>query len=186
MPNFGIRNDISGNFIAITSGTEDVVIFDTSGVSKGSGRRLAQLQTFHTGAYASGSTVIPWDISIPQSNEGDQYMSLSITPTNALSTLEIDVSGAFTSSNVNTISTALFQDSLANALAANQETISSIGGVADVSLKHIMVAGTTSLITFKVRAGLSSAGTLYLNGTGGVTVFAGVMASRITIKEWLP
>ena len=154
------------------------------------GRVLAQVVTFQTGAVATGTTVIPYDDTIPQQTEGDQYMSLAITPQNASSTLEIDVlchlaasaAGAFR------IIAALFQDSTASALVAESIMFdSSSGGQHDgVSFKYMMTAGTIGSTTFKVRGGLSGAGTATFNGAAGARIFGGVMASRITIKEYLP
>jgi hypothetical protein len=46
-----------------------------------------------------------------------------------------------------------------------------------------MAAGTTSATTFRVRAGMGGAGTLTVNGQGGVRRFGGVAASSITIRE---
>ncbi len=44
---------------------------------------VVQVVNTQDGAVATGTTVLPWDDTIPQNTEGDQYMSLSITPTNA-------------------------------------------------------------------------------------------------------
>lgn len=157
------------------------------GTGSATSRTLAQTVNTQTGAVATGSTVIPYDDTIPQNTEGDQYMSLAITPTNASSTLEIDVvihvsSGSAVGQNI----VALFQDSTANALAAvvNQQFAS--GQPATIAFKHTMTAGTTSATTFKVRAGPVSAATMTFNGASGARNMGGVMASSITIKEYLP
>jgi hypothetical protein len=149
------------------------------------GRLLAQVQTSAVSAVATGTTVIPVDDTIPQITEGDQYMTLAITPVNVNSTLEIDILFNASTSGGGPILAALFQDATANALAAfiiQQAT--GTGGVTHV-LKHVMTAGTTSATTFRIRAG-GTAGTLTFNGASGVRQFGGVMASRITIKEYLP
>ena len=153
----------------------------------GVGRRLAQIVTFQTGAYASGATVVPYTDNVPTQTQGDQYMSLAITPTDALSTLEIDVvlhvsSGSAVAANI----AALFQDATANALKAsvNQQFASSQPTV--FVFKHVMVAGTTASTTFKVRAGPVSAATMSFNGASGGRTVGGSMASSITIKEYLP
>jgi len=156
------------------------------------GRVLAQVVTFQTGTVATGIVPLPHDNTIPQNTEGDQYMSLAITPTNVANTLEIEVD-LFGQESTNTsdgFAVALFQDSIANALTAGGAQLEGVAGAGShtgVHLKHFMTAGTTSVTTFKVRAGLNGAGTFVFNGTGGSTqVFGGVMASRITIKEYLP
>lgn len=146
------------------------------------GRRLAQVQSFQTGAIATGTTIIPVDNTIPQITEGDQYMSLVFTPVNAASTLEIDVQAICSSSAINNMVLALFRDAVADALKVSLGFISSSGTTTPMPLKHSMVSGTTSAITFRVRMGAGAAGTTTFNGN----VFAGLLNSHITIKEYLP
>jgi len=151
--------------------------------------RLAQIQTFQTGAVATGTTTIPLDDTIPQITEGDQYMTLAITPTNVNSTLEIDVTIALGHSvNTAELVACLFQDSTANAIAVSP-IIYSVGTGSTATcgqFKHVMTAGTTSPTTFRVRAGSGSGGTTTFNGRAGSRLFGGTYASRITIKEYLP
>jgi hypothetical protein len=129
---------------------------------------------------------MPLDDTIPQNTEGDQYMTLAITPTNASSTLLIEVNWSGASSVVNTIGVALFQDSTAGALAAALLRVAEADQISTVSYIHKMTAGTTSATTFKVRAGGSSAGTTTFNGRSGGRLYGGVIASSITITEILP
>jgi hypothetical protein len=130
---------------------------------------------------------MPQDNTIPQNTEGDQYMSLSYTPTSSTNKLQIDVV-IFGSINSNaSMNMALFQDSVANALAAN--TSYAAGGPTNTyqqTLKHTMTAGTTSAITFKVRIGPEAAGTLTFNGRNGGQLFGGVASSSITVTEYTP
>lgn len=148
---------------------------------------LLQMVSYQTGAVATGTTLIPADDTIPQNTEGNEYMTLAITPISTSSILEIDVivnmANSAGASGVRN-SVALFQDSTANALNANAVFKNDINST-QVVLKHLMSAGTTSLTTFKVRAGSNIAGTTTLNGTGGTRLFGGVNISSITIKEWL-
>jgi hypothetical protein len=146
---------------------------------------VAQIQTLQTGAAGSGTVVIPYDDTIPQNTEGDQYMSLAITPINAVSLLEIDVvfHGSVNATNILTV--ALFQDSNANALAVGYADVYTNGAEVCIGFKHLMSAGTTSATTFKIRAG-GTTGTTSFNGVAGTRRFGGVMSSRITIKEYLP
>ena len=57
--------------------------------------RLVQVVNTQTGAVATGTTVMPIDDTIPQNTEGDQYMTLAITPTHASNKLLIEVSGHY-------------------------------------------------------------------------------------------
>jgi len=178
--------NVSGVTGALQVNGSDVVKFDATGITLGAGRRLAQILTFQTGAVATGTTLIPNDNTIPQNTEGDQYLSLSITPTNVSSTLEIDVEVNGSASNLSLIGAALFIDSGVSAVVAKPISNPSAGYNQVIPLKFLMIAGTLSTMTFKVRAGSGSAGTFTLNGTGGNGQFGGVMYSRITIKEYLP
>jgi hypothetical protein len=150
--------------------------------------RIAQVVTFSTGAAATGTTTIPSDDSIPQNTEGDQYMTLAITPTSSSSTIIIEVVWNGTNSTASgTLIVALFQDTTANALAAvAANNVMVNGSIGQVKLTHKMTSGTTSETTFKVRAGSNTAGTTTFNGSGGSRLLGGVMASSITITEILP
>lgn len=134
-------------------------------------------------ALATGTTIIPRDDTIPQITEGDQYLSLAITPTSASNTLIIDVVIALSNSANTEIIAALFQDSTANALKAACSYNGALDATRTISFRHIMTAGTTSATTFRVRAGGANAGTTTLNGIAGARLFGGVAASSITITE---
>ncbi len=146
------------------------------------GTVLRQYSTVATGDVATGTTVLPADDTIPQNTEGDQFMALSVQPKSATSQLIIDVvvNGSGT---VSGLACALFQDSTANALAATAVTIPASGNVAQMRLRHVMTSGTTSSITFKVRAGCTASGTFTLNGSAGGRLFGGIYNSSIVITE---
>jgi hypothetical protein len=146
---------------------------------------VIQRVSTETGAVATGTTVIPWDDSIPQITEGNEYMTLSITPKNSSNILVIDViwNGA-SSNNSSIITAALFQDSTANALAAAQSSLVTANAGNPVIFRHIMTAGTTSSTTFRVRAGDTVGATVTFNGVSGARKYGGVMASSICITEY--
>lgn len=143
-----------------------------------------QTVTSFTGAVASGTTVIPHDDTIPQITEGDQYLSVAITPTSATNILEIEAQLHLSNSVAsNNVIAALFQDSTANALAAVAHTQSVNLAPVQMNIRWRMVAGTTSATTFKVRAGGSSAGTTTFNGSSAARIFGGVANSYIIVRE---
>lgn len=133
---------------------------------------------------ATGATVIPIDDTIPQNTEGDQYMTLAYTPANVSNILEIEIGASLTCSSAAVVTGALYQDTTANALAADAVSISTGGQSQQLTLKYIMAAGTTSSTTFKFRAGTGSVGTVTFNGSTGTRRYGGVSASNITIKEY--
>ena len=177
------------------TGVEGAVIYETDTDSfyyyTGSawatfGSKILQAVNTQTGAVATGTTVLPWDDTIPQNTEGDQYMSLAITPTSATSTLLIDVTGFFSPAGADWVVAALFKDSTAGALAAMPAYIDTNATGLPITFRHKMTSGTTSATTFKVRAGRAAAGTLTFNGTSGARKLGGVLASSITITEIAP
>ena len=168
--------------VLTSNGAGALPTWQSSSVPSGS---IVQVVNTQTGAVATGSTVIPLDNSIPQNTEGDQYMSLSITPTNSNNKLLIQVIAMFGLSGGDTATIALFQDSTANALAAQAfKTDNSVANVPGIfAFNHYMTAGTTSATTFKIRMGPAISLTLTFNGTSGTRLFGGVAASSITITE---
>lgn len=179
-----IKSSNSDSAVSFSAGTKSVFMtWDSAYRPKGS---CVQEVTTITGAVATGTTTMVSDDTIPQNTEGDQYMSLSITPKSSSNVLIIEVLAYLSTSNTQTrIIGAIFQDSTSNALAAG-ETYN--GGLADIindfPLKHIMTAGTTSSTTFKFRAGTSGAGTTTFNGNSGGRKYGGVSASSIIIREY--
>jgi hypothetical protein len=161
----------------------------SGGSSWSTNGKLIQTVVFSTsagGVVATGTTTIPLDDTIPQSIEGDQYMTLAITPTNASSLLCIQATiNLSTTASASNMTAALFQDSNANALAAVTRYMTS-GNLNTLNLIHWMTANTTTATTFKIRAGSSAAGTTTLNGVSSLALFNGVCASKLSIMEVTP
>ncbi len=146
---------------------------------------VIQVANFQTGAVATGTNILPYDDTIPQIDEGNEYMTLNFTPTNSSSTLIIQVICQANSNlaNGNAYTTALFEGTTVNALAA-MAAINFQGYVKPAVLTHKMTAGTTNQLTFRVRAGAGVSGTTTFNGfEEGNRRLGGVMASSITITE---
>lgn len=185
----------SAGATGITPGTYTSVTVDASGrvtaATAGGGKVLQPVNT-ETGAVATGTGVFPalGDTAL-QNTGGDQYMSLAYTPTNAASTLYIDIQALFGSSVANTgLEFGLFQDATVAALASSMTPIGlgSNNFATMVVLRHKMVAGTTSLTTFKFRAGqiTGTAATITFNGLAGSRLFGGTAPSSMIITEVLP
>ncbi len=145
---------------------------------------VVQVVNFQTGALATGTTLVPNDDSIPQITEGDQYMSLAITPTSAANILVIEVVFQY-GTNTSTVwmATSLFQDATAGALASVVTYDNSVN-INQNTFSHTMISGTTSATTFRVRSGSNTAATTTFNGYGGLRVHGGSSASSITITEY--
>lgn len=131
------------------------------------------------------TTAIPSDDTIPQNTEGDQVITVTITPTSSTNRLRIEfdcglIGGTGSSGSV---VCALFQDTTANALAVYASGYTSTAPLRNARMSYEMAAGTTGATTFKVRCG-SSGVTLYVNGdAGGSRLFGGVSAARLRVTE---
>lgn len=147
--------------------------------------QLVQTKYSLTGAVATGTTVLPMDDTIPQNTEGDEYMTLAITPTSVLNLIMIESlwNGAH-STTATSIAAALFRDAVADALAA---AFAGKDANADrhcqVALFFAELAPSAAAITYKLRAGNGTAGTTTFNGAAAGRLFGGVMASYMKAKE---
>lgn len=144
------------------------------------------LQTTGTqsGAVLTGTTTMPHDDTTPQITEGDEYMTLAVTPNSTSNTLFITVGGAAASSaGGDFMSAALFLGTTANALTAVSEEFTNANGEHQFSLTHKMSPATTAAITFRLRVGNSAAGTTTINGIAGGRIFGGVYNLFMQIQE---
>jgi len=184
-----ITYDASGDPAYVTTGTSGQVL--TSGgagvaptfQAAASGGKVLQIVNFQTGAMISGSTILPYDDTIPQNTEGFEVMTLAITPTSATSKLRIEFLGCAQNNLNASITCAIFQDTAAGALAATGLQVPATSSTDSPSLTHTMTSGTTSATTFKLRMG-SNTGTLTLNGYTASRRLGGVAASSLTITEY--
>jgi len=161
----------------------DVSFRDGTGFADG---MPVQMNSLGYSSVATGTTVLPSDTSTPQSNEGDQYMTLAITPKSATNILVIDIVAYLSHSVANTkIGVALFTAG-ADALAATQVFAPATAtGMVTIPLTHRMVAGTTSALTFYVRCGGADGGTTTFNGQGGNVRMGTAVKSSIKITEYV-
>jgi hypothetical protein len=150
------------------------------------GTVLQSIQT-NTVAVATGTTTIPADDTIPQSTEGNALAALDtvITPKSATSKLRVDVQLHLAHPTVGAgLVALLFKDADAGALAVQQLPEVSANAITTVNLTHWMTSGTTSPITFKVRYGSGTAGTVTLNGSAAARFYGGVLASSVSVTEF--
>ncbi len=172
----------------VTAGTwnavADVVVNMAPGVKLPG--QMVQSVISQDGAVATGTTTTPIDDTIPQNTEGNQFMTLSTSPTVSANLLCISHAGVYSYSGATDayICVALFQDSTAGALAAALGARSATANaVGEPAILHVMRAGTTSSTTFKIRAGVASAGTITFNGSAGARLFGGGLKSYLRVEE---
>jgi hypothetical protein len=147
---------------------------------------LLQQVSYDTGAVATGSTVMPWDDSIPQNTEGDEYMTLAITPLSASSTLIIDVvAHVAVGTAAQHIVGAIFQDTTANALGASAVYINTVNKNLPMCFSVKVASGSTAARTFKFRAGAETNVTTFNGVSGSTRRLGGVISSSLRIREVL-
>lgn len=166
-----------------------VISVGTSSVSAG---KILQVARAETSANTSGNASIPLDNTKPQSTEGFEVLTCSITPLSATSKLYI-VSTIYcgeTSNAISDITCALFRDSGSDAIAVSMGFVdyNANDTGAPIYTSAYVDTGSTSLTTIKARIGQGSlSGNLVLN-TGTATArshpyFNGLYKSSITIME---
>lgn len=151
-------------------------------VMQPNGTVLQTIQAINT-SLQNCSTSIFDDNSIPQNTEGDEILSATITPASASSKILIQVvaCGVKSDSSADGATVALFKDAAVDAIAVGPLVPYFYSGGSVFSF--LDTAGTTSAITYKVRAGAPT-GSFYLNGNYlGSARFGGKQTSSITLQE---
>lgn len=144
---------------------------------------LIQRVSTQSSAAVASSTTTPADDTIPQSTEGVELLTLSITPKKTSHILEIEAVLLVSGSAISQLTVALFQDSGADAIAAMGQASSTTDSLETVKLIHRMSAGTTSATTFKIRGGAST-GNITMNGFASNRKYGGIAVSSLSIKEY--
>lgn len=147
---------------------------------------IRQVVFYETGAFASGSTAIPLDDTIPQqSTDGTQFMSQVFTPTAADSIIEVEVLAHLDNQlGAYSMIGALFKDATEDAIAVGRTTNYFTCGC-QLLLKYREVAGSTSARTYKFKAGAQITIVVTFNGYTS-RLLGGEMNSYIKITEYAP
>jgi hypothetical protein len=132
------------------------------------------------------TTVLPYDDTKPQITEGVEKLSASITPKATTSRVRVTFQCMAGTSGAGTIFAvaALFQDSTADALQA-------VGVLVSASNAHVLSfqfehsPATVAAVTYRVRVGPGSAGTLRLNGEFNARKFGGIARATLVVEEIL-
>lgn len=166
-----------------TAGTWDatptrIQLFDQSVPLPG---RTVQLQRTETGAVASNSSSIPNDDTIPQISEGSEYLTKAITSTSAANIHRIGAN-FYVAGAVDRLAVALFRDAVSDAMAVVSVVPAGAGYEEVVPLEHCRIAGSTSSITYRLRAAATT-GSITMNGNGGARKYGGAASSYIFVEE---
>ena len=147
------------------------------------GGKVGQVVTALSASASTNSTTIPADDTIPQNDEGDEILTLAITPANSSSKLMIFVTIGtwYNSTSAQTKVAALFKDSDANAIfSIADSTNDDYHKTCD--FHWTQTAGSTSSQTFKLRVG-SSSGNVVVNVA---SLYGGCNQVVMSIWEVLP
>lgn len=143
---------------------------------------VLQIVSTQTSVVDTTANNIAVDDSLPQSNEGKEFLSRTITPVSATSILNVRAVLMVASSSSSQIVAALFQDAGADALSVSSQEVSGSNVMHQLTLEYSKTSGTTNQITFKVNAG-ATAGTTTNNGAAGARLFGGAILSSLTVTE---
>jgi hypothetical protein len=179
----------SGDTFTVPSGASIVNSGTATGFGAASVCVQVQYATNNTYSTATG-VALPVDDTIPQAAEGnDCGIDVAITPDSASNILVIEGIVLAAHSGSGDMQVALFQDSAQAIWASKIESSNTTGNQYDQQkIFHVMLAGTTSATTFKVRTGPpSSGGTTYINGgQASGRKMGGVSICSLVIREYTP
>jgi hypothetical protein len=146
------------------------------------GGKVLQIQSGVRTTAGTTDSQIPNDDTIPQSSEGAEFITATITPTSTTTTLVIRVI-AHVDPGTNPAIGALFKDSDSDALSS---AYIDNGPAVVMEIRYEMTSGTTSQITFKFRLGTTSGfGDVGINGNEtGSRRLGGSLRSYIEIVEY--
>ena len=164
--------------------TQDLLTIDASGKLSGYGIKVQSVIT-EDGDYAlhSGYTLIPLDDTAPQSTEGSEVITASITPTSATNKLIVDAVIHVSFAAAAQAIASLFRDSGTDAIKVAWEYQGGGGEVSTLSIHYEVVAGSTSPTTFKVRCGDTAASNFYFNSNTTANRFNSLLTSYIKVTE---
>jgi hypothetical protein len=151
-------------------------------------KNIAQAGAVIDSAYAEHTTnaaiasTIQVDDSIPQSTEGTEILTVSITPKSTTNKLRVRFVGQATPTAANNMVAAMFLNSETDARAARYS--STPANFAQLLLiEHEFVPGSTSVQTIKIRVGTADAGNMRFNGNASARIFGGVNRTTLLVEE---
>lgn len=144
---------------------------------------VLQTVTAEYATYATNTTVIPWDDTIPQNTEGTEIISLSITPSSASSKVRISLVASAVSSNAGGITLAVFRSGIASAVAASTSVPTSSSYAHSMQVLYTDSPASASAVTYTVRIGVENTYIWYLNGTSAGRKLGGSIYTTLVLEE---
>lgn len=132
----------------------------------------------------SGTTLIPFDNTIPSSTEGTLIGSVSIVPVSINSKFLLNGSFFVDSSTGNrNISISIFRNGVC--VHVKSANVNTAGRPVTLSFNFVDIPLIDTQVTYNFRVGVSSSATWYLNQSSGGVNFSNLSASSITAMEFL-
>lgn len=129
------------------------------------------------------SAQIPFTDNTPQSTDGTQIISDTITPSTTASKVKIRCTIPVSTDYETPICAALFKNSESDAIAVAAQDINSHLGFNTIVLEHYDSPQSTSALTYSIRIGSDEACTITINGVNGGRLFGGKMGVTLTLEE---
>lgn len=127
------------------------------------------------------TTVLPQDTSTPTASEGDEVLAVSHTPKAAGHVLEVEVSIPLVWGQSVSPAVVLFVNGTAT---VGQASISATGYLA-VHFRYMHTAADVNPVSFSVRCGPATAGTVHINKTNAINPYMGSIGyALLSVKEW--
>lgn len=146
-------------------------------------RPLGRLLQFATGniTQTTGTTILPYDATLPTSTEGFQIFTTSFTPLYTTSTIVVMFNVWYECSVLNTVvSTTLLNDNTVIGASSTRQATSNQPDTLNIT-RHF-ISGTTSPINISGRIGPAAAATVYVN-RGNTETFGGTISTSYIIME---
>lgn len=131
----------------------------------------------------SGTSIIPFDNSVPSISEGTQIASITVSPVSNYSKFNFD-GNFFVDSSVSNrnIVISLFRDSVCiYSMIAN---VSTSGRGENIAFECFDEPKTISPVVYSIRAGVNTNATWYLNQNAGGVSNGGTIATYLRISEY--
>ena len=145
--------------------------------------KVVQVVNTQIGTAATGTTTIPFDNTIPQSNEGSEILSTTFTPTSTSNKLEIEFDGLLMGAEPGlAMVLALFEDGTCVGARWFEQ---SSGGATSSRIGFQITPSSTSSTTYSLRFGTSSGvGNVYVNRQANAQyTLGGLQEYSMTIQE---
>ncbi len=181
---FGLLSQSSGGVPGGVFGRQILASTTQAEAQKTLGVGIVDTAYFENPGYNNLTPKIPLDNTIPQSNEGTQVCSATITPKSITNRFRATFRASVASSNAgaDTVVAALFRNSETDAFETALATISSDGAIVDLVLQVEWVPGTLATQVIRINLGCGT-GNVIIGGNRFSPLMGGRTRCTLTLDE---